>query len=136
MATFALIGGGSAALAAYLADVRRFKREDRYRDHAERRQVCSEYLSAWESYEEVRTRLGQPSTRNRMSAHPELEKAHLELLSAYNALSLLAPTDVREAALGMREGKKEAPGRFWKAARKDLGIPPDPPDPPSGAERD
>ena len=33
----ALIGGGSAALAAYLADMRRFKREDRHRDHAERR---------------------------------------------------------------------------------------------------
>jgi len=66
----AFIGGGSAALAAYLADVRRFKREDRYRDHAERRQVYSEDLAAWESYEEVRMRLGQPPTPDRISAHP------------------------------------------------------------------
>jgi len=132
----ALIGGGSAALAAYLADRRRFKREDRHRDHTERRQSYYEYLAAWETYEEVRTRLDQPFTPNRISALPELRQAQLKLLSRYNALSLLAPTDVRKEALGMREGTPGAPGRFWKAARKDLGIPPDPPDsPPEGAER-
>jgi hypothetical protein len=131
----AFIGGGSAALAAYLADVRRFKREDKYRDHAERRQVYSEYLAAWESYEEVRTRLGQPVTPDRISAHQELRQAQLKLLSRYNALSLIAPIYVTKEALGMRQGKPGAPGRFWKAARKDLGIPPDPPEPPEGAER-
>jgi hypothetical protein len=41
----AFIGGGSAALAAYLADIRRFKQEDRCRDHAERRQSYYEYLA-------------------------------------------------------------------------------------------
>jgi hypothetical protein len=131
----ALIGGGSAALAAYLADMRRFKREDRHRDHTERRQSYNEYLSAWETCEEVRTRLNQPFTPHRISAIPELRQAQLKLLSRYNALSLLAPTDVRKEALGMREGQPGAPGRFWQAARKDLGIPPDPPDPPA-EERD
>jgi hypothetical protein len=132
----AFIGGGSAALAAYLADIRRFKREDGHRDHAERRQSYYEYLAAWETYEEVRTRLDQPFTPNRISALPELRQAQLKLLSRYNALSLLAPTYVRREALGMREGKPGAPGLFWKAARKDLGIPPDPPDtPPEGAKR-
>jgi hypothetical protein len=131
----AFIGGGSAALAAYLADVRRFKREDRHRDHAERRQSYYEYLSAWETCEEVRTRLDQPCTPDRISALPELRQAQLKLLSRYNALSLLAPTDVRKEALGMRECQPGAPGRFWEAARKDLGIPPDPPDPPA-EERD
>ena len=58
----AFIGGGSAAFAAYLADMRSFKREDRHRDHAERRQSYNEYLAAWETYEEVRTRLNQPFT--------------------------------------------------------------------------
>jgi hypothetical protein len=130
----ALIGGGSAALAAYLADMRRFKREDRHRDHAERRQVYSEYLAAWETAEEVRKRLGQPVTPDRISAHPELREAQLKLLSRYNALSLISPIYVTKEALGMRQGKPGAPGRFWKAARKDLGIPPDPPDPPA-AER-
>ena len=127
----AFIGGGSAALAAYLADMRSFKREDRHRDHAERRQSYNEYLAAWETYEEVRTRLNQPFTPDHISGIPELRQVQLKLLSRYNALSLLAPKDVREAAHGMRQGKKEAPGQFWKAARKDLGIPPDPPDPPA-----
>jgi hypothetical protein len=126
----ALIGGGSAALAAYLADMRRFKREDRHRDHAERRQSYYEYLAAWESYEEVRTRLGQPVTPNRISAIPELAEAQMKLLSRFNALSLIAPIYVTKEALGMRQGKPGAPGRFWQTARKDLGIPPDPPDPP------
>ena len=127
----ALVGGGSAAVAAYLADRRRFKREDRHRDHSERRQSYYEYLSAWESYEEVRTRLGLPVTPDHISAHPELRQAQLKLLSRYNALSLIAPIYVTKEALGMRQGKPRAPGRFWKAARKDLGIPPDPPDPPA-----
>jgi hypothetical protein len=131
----ALVGGGSAALAAYLADMRRFKREDRHRDHAERRQSYYEYLAAWETYEEVRTRLGQPFTPNHLSALPELRQVQLKLLSRYNALSLIAPIYVTKEALGMREGEEGAPGRFWKAARKDLGIPPDPPDPPEGAEQ-
>lgn len=130
----AFVGGGSAALAAYLADMRRFKREDRHRDHAERRQSYSEYLAAWETYEEVRTRLNQPVTPDRISAHPELRQAQLKLLSRYNALSLIAPIYVTKEALGMRQGKPGASGRFWKAARQDLGIPPDPPDP-SAEER-
>ena len=92
-------------------------------------------MAAWETYEEVRTRLNQPFTPNRISAIPELAEAQMKLLSRFNALSLLAPTELRAAALGMREGKPEAPGHFWKAARKDLGIPPDPPDAPEGAER-
>jgi hypothetical protein len=75
----ALIGGGSAALAAYLADIRRFKREDRHRDHAERRQSYYEYLAAWETYEEVRTRLNQPFTPNRISAIPELAEAQMTI---------------------------------------------------------
>jgi hypothetical protein len=132
----AFIGGGSAALAAYLADRRRFKREDRHRNHTERRQSYNDYREAWESYEEVRTRLGQPYTPNSISAIPELRDVQLKLLSRYNALSLLAPIYVTKEALGMRQGKPGAPGRFWKAARKDLGIPLDPPDtPPEGAER-
>jgi membrane-associated phospholipid phosphatase len=35
----ALLGAGSAFVASFFADRRRFKREDKYRDYAERRQV-------------------------------------------------------------------------------------------------
>src|SRR5215212_11314861 len=45
----AFIGAGSAAFAAALADRRRFKREDRYRDYADRRQAYLEFLASWHS---------------------------------------------------------------------------------------
>jgi hypothetical protein len=117
----ALVGGGSAADAAYLADRRRFKREDRCRDHSERRQAYVEFLSSWYSYEEVRTRL--PSTRDPLGTHAELAEAELQFQRSFNVLSLIAPDEVHAAAVSVREGEEGAPGRFWKAARKDLGIP-------------
>jgi hypothetical protein len=46
----AFIGAGSAAFAAYLADRRRFKREDKYRDYADRRQAYLEFVASWQSY--------------------------------------------------------------------------------------
>jgi hypothetical protein len=128
----ALVAVGGVILTLIVTNRREGQRQEReiaerrwstLRD--ERRQSYYEYWAAWETCEEVRTRLNQPFTPNRISAHPELGQAQLKLLSRYNALSLLAPTEVRKAALGMREGKPKAPGQFWEAAREDLGIPKD-----------
>ena len=44
----ALLGGGSAVVAGYFADKRRFEREDQYRDHAERREAYARFLAAWD----------------------------------------------------------------------------------------
>ena len=86
----AFIGAGSAAFAAYLAHRRRFKREDQYRDYADRRQVYLEFLASWHSYEETRTR----TPRNQK----EFEKAELQFQRSFNALSLIAPEEVHAAA--------------------------------------
>jgi hypothetical protein len=40
---------------------------------------------------------------------------------SFNFLSLIAPVEVTEAAASVRDREPGAPGRFWKAARKDLG---------------
>jgi hypothetical protein len=84
----------------------------------ERRRVYSEFLASWSRYEEAKKRA--PQGPQRLQARDE---ALLELLRTFNALSLIAPEEVRAAAEGMRKGEPEAPGRFWKAAGKDLGIP-------------
>ena len=117
----AFIGAGSAAFAAALADRRRFKREDKYRDYADRRQVYLEFLASWHSYVETGTR----TPRNQK----EFEEAKLELQRRFNALSLIAPEEVRAPASEMMRAPEQAargreegpPGRFWKAVRKDLG---------------
>jgi len=44
-----------------------------------------------------------------------------EFQRSFNALSLIAPEEVHAAAASVRDGEDGAPGRFWKAARKDLG---------------
>ena len=43
-----------------------------------------------------------------------------EFQRSFNALSLIAPEEVHAAAASVRDGEDGAPGRFWKAARKDL----------------
>jgi hypothetical protein len=119
----AFIGAGSAAFAAYLADRRRFKREDKYRDYADRRQAYLEFVASWQSYKRALRRAGQRST---VAAVKEMEEADYEFNMSFNALSLIAPEEVRAAAsdllhhpeeLGEGEG---ASGRFWKAVQKDL----------------
>jgi hypothetical protein len=40
-----------STLATYLTDRRRFKRDDKYRDYAERRQVYADFISSWFEYE-------------------------------------------------------------------------------------
>ena len=97
----------------YWIQTRHWKREDEYRDYAERRQVYLEFLVSWHSYEDARTRV-PPDQK-------EHEKAELAFQRSFNALSLIAPEEVRAAAVDVREGEPGAPGRFWKAARKDLG---------------
>jgi hypothetical protein len=97
------------------------QRQSRLRD--ERRQAYFEFLARWHSYEDARTR----NPRNQ----EEFEKANLAFQRSFNALSLIAPYEVRAAADAIRQeevpGRRQeasgAPGRFWKAARKDLGIP-------------
>jgi hypothetical protein len=117
----ALVGGGSAADAAYLADRRRFKREDRYRDHSERRQAYVEFLSSWHSYEEVRTRL--PSTRDPLGTHAELEEAVLQFQRSFNVLSLIAPDEVHAAAVSVREGRKGRPAAFGRQRERTSVFP-------------
>jgi hypothetical protein len=99
----------------YWREKQQWKREDKYRDYAERRQVYTEFIVSWHSFEEVRTR--QPSARQL----EELQIAELHFQRSFNALSLIAPVEVTSAAAGVREGRDGAPGRFWKAAREDLG---------------
>jgi hypothetical protein len=110
----ALIGGGSAALAAYLADRRRFKREDA----AVRREVYAEFVLSWSLYKETERDLQQLAP----GSPQKNEEAHRRLLRTFNALSLIAPTEVRAAAAEVIEDVEGAPGRFWQVARKDVGL--------------
>jgi hypothetical protein len=126
----AFIGAGSAAFAAYLADRRRFKREDKYRDYGERLQVYTEFSLRWFQYDKVKRRID--SDRQRLQE--EVDEAYLDLVRTYNVLSIIAPEEVRGAALDLREWIKlnnedrardpYVPGRYWTAVRKDLGKPP------------
>jgi hypothetical protein len=108
-----VIAGGLLTFAGgYWIQTRQWKREDKYRDYADRRQVYLEFLASWHSYEETRTRTPRDQK--------EFEKAELQFQRSFNALSLIAPEEVHAAAASMRDGEDGAPGRFWKAARKDL----------------
>ena len=128
-----VIAGGALGIGGnYWIETRRWRREDEYRDYADRRHVYTEFVTSWFSYEEVKhTRLRDEAGRK------ALEVAQLQLQRSFNALSLLAPEEVRAGAdgilkealgvtdggatVGARKKKEGAPGRFWKAARKDLG---------------
>ena len=108
-----VIAGGLLTFAGgYWIQTRQWKREDKYRDYADRRQVYLEFLASWHAYEETRTRTPRDQK--------EFEKAELQWQRSFNALSLIAPEEVHAAAASMRDGEDGAPGRFWKAARKDL----------------
>jgi len=127
--TGAFIGGAAAAVASYLADKRRFEREDKYRDYGERRQVYTEFALRWFQYDEDKGR-----THSNLQGRQEREEAYLDLLRTYNVLSIIAPEEVRGAALDLREWIKlnkedrdrdpYVPGRYWTVVRKDLGKPP------------
>jgi hypothetical protein len=107
-----IVGGLLTFAGGYWIQTRQWKREDKYRDYADRRQVYLEFLASWHSYEETRTRTPRDQK--------EFEKAELQFQRSFNALSLIAPGEVHAAAASMRDGEDGAPGRFWKAARKDL----------------
>jgi hypothetical protein len=114
-----LIGGTISTLATYLTDRRRLKREDKYRDYAERRQVYADFISSWFEYEGL---LNRPTAgRNPIEDLTERDEAHSHLLKRCNTLSLIAPDEVREAVVRVKDGEPDAPGHFWKATRKDLG---------------
>jgi hypothetical protein len=119
-----VIAGGLLTFAGgYWIQTRQWKREDEYRDYADRRQAYLEFVASWHSYEEAQTRT-PPDQRVR-------EEADLKIQRNFNALSLIAPEEVRAAADDVRKWSDRdrrvpdedpgAPGRFWKAARKDLG---------------
>ena len=119
-----IAGGALSFVGNYWMESRRWKREDKYRDYADRQRVYAEYTTSWSSYEEVKnTRLGDEAGRQ------ALEQAHLQLLRSFNTLALLAPEEVRAAALALRDWSESnpedrdpaVPGRFWKAVQKDLG---------------
>src|SRR4051812_22807287 len=76
----AFIGGGSAALAAYLADRRRFRRED----EAVRREVYAEFALRWTMYEEAIKAFKTLEPES----HVKLDEAHRQLRRTFNALSL------------------------------------------------
>jgi hypothetical protein len=109
-----VVFGGLVALGGnYWLETLRWKREDQYRDYAERRQVYADFVSRWFTYTDLQHLPG---------ADPkEVFEAQAQLLRSFNALSLIAPDEVRAAAAGVKDGVPDAPGRFWKAARKDLG---------------
>jgi hypothetical protein len=117
----AFIGGGSAVVAGYFADRRRFKREDKYRDYGERRQAYAEFLASWNS---VQGGSGVVS-RNPFSKQPQEEirkwahETQLQLDKSFFVLDLIAPDAVREAAKSMLD-EDEGYERFRAAARKDL----------------
>jgi hypothetical protein len=92
--------------------------QSRLRD--ERIRVYTEFGTRWTWYEHA---------RNRGDDSRKLDEAHTEFMRSFNALSLIAPEEVREHAAAMldrstqRKQQGKAPGLFWKAAREDLGIP-------------
>ncbi len=111
----AFTGAGSAFIASFFADRRRFKRED----EAVRREVYAEFILRWTLYEEAKRDFQQLQP----GSPQKNEEAHRALLRTFNALSLIAPKEVREAAAEVVNEVEGAPGRFWEAARKDVGIP-------------
>jgi hypothetical protein len=99
------------------------QRQSRLRD--ERIRVYSEFRARWEANERAQNTLYIGPDRT------EVEDARWQFQSSFNALSLLAPEEVRAAADALLKWSEQdppdrdpaVPGRFWKAARKDLDIP-------------
>jgi hypothetical protein len=112
-----VIAGGALGIAGnYWIETRRWKREDEYRNYADRQRVYAEFSASWYSYEEVKnTRFGGEA------GWKALEEAHRQLQRSFNTLSLIAPDEVRAAAEDVLMKKPDAYPPFWKAARKDLG---------------
>jgi hypothetical protein len=112
----ALLGAGSAFVASFFADRRRFKREDTYRDYAERREVYAEFLSSWRDLESH-------------SGESELEEwfrgeDRQKVERSLAVIRLIAPGLVEQAAERTLEGGGVLD--FIRLAREDLGKrPPD-----------
>ena len=125
-----IIGGALGLAGNYWMETNRWKREDKNRDYPDRQRAYAEFLTSWHAYEDAKGILGDEGRK-------ALQEAELRFQRSFNLLALLAPEEVRAAAVDLREEahgakdsgaadgartKKEgAPGRFWKAARKDLG---------------
>ncbi|HET6661985.1 MAG TPA: hypothetical protein VFH16_18910 [Rubrobacter sp.] len=118
----AFIGSGVAYLAAYFADRRRFKRED----EAVRREVYAEFTLRWTLHDEAKKAFKQLEPESPQ----KLDEAYRQLLRTFNALSFVAPEEVREAADELvkwserddEDRDPDVPGRYWEVARKDVGI--------------
>jgi hypothetical protein len=110
----AFTGAGSAFVASFFADRRRFKRED----EAVRREVYAEFILRWTLYEEAKKALEQLEPESSQ----KFDEANRVLLRTFNALSLIAPKEVREAAKAVVDEVEGAPGRFRQVARKDVGL--------------
>jgi hypothetical protein len=116
------IGSGVAYLAAYFADRRRFKQED----EAVRREVYAEFTLRWTLHNEANKAFKQLEPESPQ----KLDEAYRQLLRTFNALSFVAPEEVREAADELvkwserddEDRDPDVPGRFWEVARKDVGI--------------
>jgi hypothetical protein len=126
-----IVGGALTLAGNYWMETRRWKREDAHRDYPDRQRAYAEFLTSWHAYEEAKGIVGAEGRQ-------ALEEAELQFQRSFNILSLLAPEEVRAAAVELRKEahgakdkdggaaddvpqKEGAPGRFWKAARKDLG---------------
>jgi hypothetical protein len=113
--------GGLIAIAAglvgfagsYWTQTQQWRRED----EAVRREVYAEFILRWTLYEEAKRDFQQLEP----GSPQKNEEAKRVLLRTFNALSLIAPEEVRAAAVAVVEEEEGAPGRFWEVARKDLG---------------
>ena len=115
-----MVGAAISSVLTYVlqkaSDERMFKREDKYRDYAEQRQVYAEFLSSWRDLELRREKVGDKEEWYRGEAIQKLEMS-------LAVIRLTAPEHVENAAERMRESG--AVSDFIRAARMDLGkLPP------------
>jgi hypothetical protein len=123
----ALIGAGAAILSGYLADRRRWKREDTYRDHDQRREAHLRFLSACD-------RIHEGETGKEMYLELKQSAQNIKLVSPSERVSdaaerlflLLAPDTVRDGLPAMKDPDRYDAllQEFYDSAREDLGKPP------------
>jgi hypothetical protein len=123
----AFLGGGAAVTAGYFADRRRFKREDKYRDHAERREAYAQFLAASERIynedfsSEARRDLRRALMTVKLITQSGEVHRHSDLLSTSVLLYAITENAGEREKLRMDDARKVVD--FIDAAREDLDKP-------------
>jgi hypothetical protein len=123
----ALLGGGIAVMVGYFADRRRFKREDQYRDHAERREAYAQFLAAWDRIydgdlsSEARTELRRTWMTVKLITRSDEVRKHSNFLFSSANIYMLTEDAGERVKLKVNDASKVV--HFIAAAREDLDKP-------------